>query len=141
MGRFDVTMLDTDGLFQALVRDITPPRADVAADLDVGSFGDIPFVMHSSSASQTGNANGLWTVTLTVHIFDEPANAFALVQEIYAGIWSWEDPTKGIVSGIGAIESLDEELSAFSRIGGEAQMETKAAIQYTGSWVFSARNY
>lgn len=140
-GRFDVKLLDTDRLFQALVREITPPRADVASDLDVGSFGAIPFVMHSSSASQDGNANGLWTVTLTVHIFDEPEHAFELVSDLYSGIWSWNDPTKGIVPGVGALESLVDELSAFSRIGGEAQMENKTAIQYTGSWVFSARNY
>lgn len=141
MGRFDVALLDTDHLFNTLVRDITPPHAEVVGDLDVGSFADLPVVMHYSTATQDGNANGLWTVTLTLNLFDEPANAWDLVKAVYAGVWSWEDPLKGIVPGVGAIESLDQEISAFGRIGGEAQMENKTAIQYTGSWQFTARNH
>lgn len=141
MGRFDVALLDTDHLFNTLVRDITPPHAAVVGDLDVGSFGDLPVVMHYSTATQDGNANGLWTVTLTLNVFDQPATAWALVRTVYAGVWSWEDPLKGIVPGVGAIESLDQEISAFGRIGGEAQMENKTAIQYTGSWQFTARNH
>lgn len=141
MGLFDVEMLDNDQLFNTLIRDITPPEASVAGDLDVNSFEEIPFVTHFSTASQEGNANGLWTVVLTVSLFDEPATAFAMVKTLYKGIWAWNDPTKGIVPGIGAIESIDQELSAFSRVGGEAQMENKTAIQYTGSWQLTARNH
>ena len=141
MGLFDVTLLNNDRLFQTLVREITPAPAEVAGDLSVNSFELLPFVMHSSVATQDGNANGLWTVTLTLNVFDEPATAWDLVQTVYAGVWGWEDPTKGIVPGVGAIESLDQEISAFSRIGGEAQMENKTAIQYTGSWQFTARNH
>lgn len=141
MGRFDVSLLDTDGLFQSLITNVVGPDAAVGGDLDVQTFEYLPFVLHSSNASQEGNANSLWSVTLTVHVFAEPATAWPLVQSVYSGIWAWEDPTQGIVPGVGAIESLDQEISAFSRIGGEAQMENKTAIQYTGSWVFTARSY
>jgi hypothetical protein len=141
MGRFDVKLLDNDQLFQKLIVGIAPPGASVAADLDVNSFEEIPFITHFSTAVQDGNANGLWIVTLSVSLFDEPANAFSRVEQLYQGIWGWDDPTKGIVPGIGAIESIDQELSAFSRVGGEAQMENKTAIQYTGSWQLTARNH
>lgn len=141
MGLFDVELLDNDQLFNTLIREIAPPEVTVAGDLDVNSFQEIPFVTHFSTASQDGNANGLWTVVLTVSIFDDPATAYGLVKALYKGIWAWDDPTKGIVPGIGAIESIDQELSAFSRVGGEAQMENKTAIQYTGSWQLTARNH
>ncbi|WP_136057242.1 hypothetical protein [Microbacterium sp. K24] len=139
--RFAVELLDNDGLFQTLVREVTPERAEVAGNLDVGSYAEIPLVTHYSVATQEGNANGLWTVTLTLNIFDDPKTAYELVRAIYKGVWAWEDPTKGIVPGVGAIESLDQEISAFSRVGGQAQMETKAVIQYSGSWNFTARNH
>lgn len=141
MGLFDVALLDNDGLFQTLIREIAPQHATVAADLDIDSYAELPFITHYSTTSQDGNANGLWTVTLSVSIFAEPSTAFALVKEIYRGIWAWEDPTKGIVPDIGAIERIDQELSAFSRVGGEAQMENKTAIQFTGSWQLTARNH
>lgn len=141
MDRFDVSLLDLDQLFDKLVREITPPEATVAADLDVGSFSEIPFVTHFSLASQDGNANGLWAVTLTLSIFAEPDPAFDLVSDVYKGVWGWNNPTKGIVPGVGAIESIDEEISAFSRVGGQAQMENKVVIQYTGSWRITARNH
>lgn len=141
MGRFDVSLLDNDMLFQALVREVTPPRALVVADLDVGAYAELPLVTHFSLASQDGNAHGLWTVTLTLSVFDEPATAFELVRDVYSGLYSWENPANGIVPNVGAVESIDEEISAFSRVGGEAQMENKTAIQYTGSWRITARNY
>lgn len=141
MGRFDVSLLDNDGLFQRLITELAPPEATVAGDLDVGSFADIPLITHFSNVSQDGNANGLWTVTLTVSIFGEPATIYPLVTTIYSGIWGWDDPTKGIVPSLGAVESIDNEMSAFSRVGGEAQMENKVAVQYTGSWQLTARNY
>lgn len=142
MGRFDVNLLDNDLLFQTLVRDITPAEADVAGNLDIGSYAEMPFVTHYSLVTQDGNANGLWAVTLTLNVFYDPAvTSFDLVRTIYQGVWAWEDPTKGIVPGVGAIERLDQEISAFSRVGGEAQMENKTAIQYTGSWNFTARNH
>lgn len=141
MGFFDVDLLDNDRLFNTLVREITPAEAVVIGELDVGTFGEIPAVMHYSTATQDGNANGLWTVTLTLNVFDEPQTAWGLARAIYSGVYGWQDPTKGIVPGVGAIESLDQEISAFGRIGGEAQMESKAVIQYTGSWQFTARNH
>ena len=141
MGRFDVALLDNDQLFNRLLTEVAPVDTTVAGDLDVGSYADFPLVTHFSLVSQDSNSHGLWTVTLSVSIFDEPETAYPLVQAIYAGIWAWEDPTKGIVPGIGAVESITQEISAFSRVGGEAQMETKSAIHYAGSWVLTARNH
>lgn len=141
MGRFDVTMLDNDRLFQALILEIAPAEASVAADLDVGSFADLPFITHFSNVAQEGNAAGIHSVTLTISIFGEPATVYPIVQAVYSGVWGWDDPTKGIVPGVGAVESIDQEISAFSRVGGEAQMENKVAVQYTGSWQITARNH
>lgn len=142
MGRFDVTLLDNDGLFQALVIDIAPEEAMVAGDLDVGSFAEIPLVTHFSTATQDGNGRGLWSVTLTLSVFGEPATVFDnIVKPIYSGVYAWADPTKGIVPGIGAVEDIEQEISAFARVGGEAQMENKSVIQYTGSWQLAVRNH
>lgn len=141
MSPWDVNLLDTDRLFNTLVREITPAHAEVIGELGLDTFADLPVVMHYSTATQEGNAPGLWTVTLTLNVFDDPATAWDLVAAVYSGVYTWQDPAKGIVPGAGAIESLDQEISAFSRIGGEAQMENKTAIQYTGSWQFTARNH
>jgi hypothetical protein len=141
MAVFDYALLDNDALFQALIVEIAPAGATVAADLDVGSFADLPFITHFSTAAQNGNGADLWDVTLTVSIFGEPATVYPIVAAMYRGIRGWDDPTKGVVEGIGAVESIDQEISAFSRVGGEAQMESKAAVQYTGSWQFTARNH
>lgn len=141
MGRFDVSLINNDLIFQRLFEEVAPPEVTVVGDLDVGSFAEIPLLTHFSTVSQDGNANGLWTVTLTASIFGEPATVYPIVEAIYAGIWGWNDPTVGIVPGVGAVESIDQEMSAFSRVGGEAQMENKVAVQYTGSWQLTARNY
>lgn len=142
MSRFDVNLLDVDQLFQKLLSDIAPTGVDVAADLDVGSFASIPFVTHYALATQDANAYGLWSVILTIHVFVEPATGWTeVVVPLYRDIYAWQHPSQGIVPGVGAIESLDQEISAFSRVGGEAQMENKSVVQYTGSWQFTARNH
>ncbi|MEW1990711.1 hypothetical protein [Microbacterium sp. NPDC078849] len=135
-------LLDNDGLFQTLVREIAPAHSDVAADLDVGTFAALPLVTHYSLASQDGNGRDLWTVTLTLSVFDDPHTAFALADTLYTGVHAWDElPTAGFVAGIGAVESILNEISAFSRVGGEAQMEAKSAIQLTGSWQLAVRKF
>jgi hypothetical protein len=135
-------LLNNDRLFQTLMEEITPERATVAGDLDIGSFAELPFVTHYSTAAQDGNGRGLWTVTLSVSIFDEPATALELVDEVYTGIQGWSDlPTAGVVPGVGGVEDILNEISAFSRVGGEAQMENKTAIQYSGSWQLAVKKY
>lgn len=135
-------LLHNDKLFQTLIREITPARATVAADLDIGSFADLPFVTHYSLPSQDANGRGLWTVVLNVSIFDDPSTAFELVDEVYTGIQSWDElPTAGVVPGIGGVEAIENEISAFSRVGGEAQMENKSAIQFSGSWQLAVRKF
>lgn len=142
MTRFGVNLLDTDHLFQDLLRELLPAEVSVAADLDVGSFAEVPFVTHYALANQDANSYGLWSVTLTIHAFVEPDAGWSdVVVPLYAGIYGWQHPERGIVQGVGAIESLDQEISAFSRVGGEAHMENKSVVQYTGSWQFTARNY
>ena len=135
-------LLHNDKLFQTLMRDITPVRATVAGDLDIGSYAELPFVTHYSLPSQDGNGRGLWSVVLNVSIFDEPDTVFELVDEVYTGIQRWDEmPTAGVVLGIGGVEAIEQEISAFSRVGGEAQMENKAAIQFSGSWQLAVRKF
>lgn len=135
-------LLDNDGLFQTLVREITPAHVDVAADLDVGSYAALPFVTHFSVASQDRNARGLWTVTLTLSLFEDPLTAFSLADTLYTGVLEWDEkPTAGVVPGVGGVESIENEISAFSRVGGEAQMEAKSITQLTGSWQLAVRKF
>ncbi|RBO73535.1 hypothetical protein [Microbacterium sp. H6] len=135
-------LLHNDKLFQTLIREIAPVRARVAADLDIGSFAELPFVTHFSLPSQDSNGRGLWTVVLNVSIFDDPSTAFELVDEVYTGIQRWDElPTAGVVPGVGGVEAIENEISAFSRVGGEAQMENKSAIQFSGSWQLAVRKF
>ena len=135
-------LLDNDRLFQTLTREIAPSHVKVAGDLDVGSFAEIPFLTHFSLASQNANGRGLWTVTLTLSLFDDPHTAFDNADTIYTGVLGWdESPTAGIAPGIGAVESIIDEISAFSRVGGEAQMESKAITQLTASWQLAVRKF
>lgn len=133
-------LLDADQLFQTLLRAAFPPAVTVVGDLDVGSFADIPLVTHYSSIALTPSGNGLWAVTLTVTVIDEAGAAFQTAQKVYKTVRSWHWPTNGIVPGVGAIESVDD-ITAPSRVGGEAQMEAKTVLQYTGSWNITARNH
>lgn len=135
-------LLDNDKLFQALTREIAPAHVEVAADLDVGSFAEIPFLTHFSLASQDGNGDGLWTVTLTLSLFDDPKTAFGVADTLYSGVHGWDQsPTAGVVPGVGAVEAILTEISAFSRVGGEAQMEAKAVTQLTASWQLAVRKF
>jgi hypothetical protein len=135
-------LLDNDLLFQTLMRDMAPPHVGVAADLDVGTFAELPFVTHFSLASQDGNGRGLWTVTLTLSIFDDPHTAFNLADTLYTGVHEWDElPMAGVVPDVGGVEAILNEISAFSRVGGEAQMEAKSAIQLTGSWQLAVRKF
>lgn len=137
MGIFDVELFDNDQLFQQLLEDIASPGEAVGANLDENSYGDAPFITHFSTAAQDQNGNGLWTGTLTVNIFADPADAFTVAKRFYAGIWAWNQPTVGVVPGVGGITSL-EDISAFSRTSEVVQMETKAVVQYTGSFAYAA---
>ncbi|WP_100813014.1 hypothetical protein [Microbacterium lacus] len=141
-------LLRADRMFQTLFTEIAagieidsaPEGITVAADLDIGSFMEIPFLTHSSNYARDRNGPHLWTVTLSASIFLEPLGALDVVSAIDDGIWSWDYPLNGIVSGIGAVESIDEELSAFSRLGGEVQMKNKVVTQYVGSWQLTVQN-
>ncbi|MFJ4173409.1 hypothetical protein [Microbacterium sp. NPDC089696] len=135
-------LLDTGKLFQELTREITPEPIGVAADLDVGTFAELPFVTHSSFAAQDGNGRGLWTVTYTLSLFDGPSTAFELADALYTGVHGWdESPTAGVIPGVGGVESIINEISAFSQIGGEAQIESKATVQLTASWQLAVRKF
>lgn len=139
MGRFDVTLFDNDQLFQRLLVGIALPNEVVGADLDEGSFGAVPFITHFSTASQDQNSNGLWTGTLTVNIFADTADAFTIAKRFYAGIWAWNEPGVGVIAGVGGVSELGD-VAAFSRIGGPVQMESKAVVQYTGTFEYTATN-
>lgn len=140
MGLFDVDLLDADLLFQKLFRDATAPEVTVIGDLDTGSYAEIPILTHYSSIAQHPSGNGLWIVTLTGTVIAETSNAFDIARDMYKTVWAWHSPLEGIVQGVGAVESV-EDISAPSRVGGEAQMEAKSVVQYTGSWSITARNH
>lgn len=137
MGLFDVTLFDNDGLFQSLLAAISEPPEIVGADLSESSFGEVPFIAHFSTAAQDQNSNGLWTGTLTVNIFADASIAFSVAKRYYAGIWAWNEPGVGVEPGIGGVNEISD-ISAFSRVGDAVLMETKAVVQYTGTFGYAA---
>ena len=137
MGLFDVVLLDNDGLFNTLLNAIAAPGETVGAELDEGSFGELPFITHFSTAAQDQNGPGLWAGTLTVNIFADAADGFTVAQRFYAGIHAWTEPGVGVTPGIGGITQIGD-ISAFSRIGEAVQMEAKSVVQYTGSFEYKA---
>lgn len=136
-----MSLLNAGRLFQTLLEDASDV-AEVAADLDVDSFDEVPFVTHSELIAQDGNANGLWTVTLTVNIFvDAARNPHETVSAIYDLIRSWgEHPTAGVVPGVGGVENV-EDLQAFTPLPGAAQMLNKVVRQYNGSFSIGVRHH
>ena len=138
-------MLNNDRLFQALLTSIATSAGmdinSVAADLDVNSIDFIPFITHSSSAAQDKNGPNLWSVQLDVSIFLETgATPFTFVQDIYDGIHAWDSPAMtGIVSGVGAVVSIDQEINAFRRTQDGVKMLNKLVAQYVGSWQLTVR--
>jgi hypothetical protein len=137
MGLFDVILFDNDQLFQRLLAAIATQGEVVGADLDENSFGEAPFITHFSTAAQDQNSNGLWTGTLTVNVFADAAIAFDVAKRFYAGIWAWNEPGVGVITGVGGISELGD-LSAFNRIGDPVYMNTKAIVQYTGTFGYAA---
>lgn len=140
MGRFDVTLLDNDGLFNTLLNALATAGETVGAELDENSFSELPFISHFSTAAQDSNGPGLWTGTLTVNIFADAADGFAVAGRFYAGIHAWNEPGVGVIPGIGGITAI-ADISAFSRIGDPVQIEAKSVVQYTGSFEYAATNH
>lgn len=135
-------LIDSDRLFSRLLDALDIPGAEVAADLDIDSFDDVPFITHHSLIAQTGNAPGLWSAVLTVNVFLEATDAtFGIVRAVYRGIHSWEDPESGIVPGVGAVESIDRDVEAFTRRGQSVDLNAKSVTQYTGSFELTIRNH
>lgn len=139
MGRFDVVLFDNDGLFNTLLNGIAIAGETVGAELDEGSYAAVPFISHFSTAAQDSNGPGLWTGTLTVNLFVDASNGFAVARRFYAGIHAWNEPGVGVIPGIGGITQIGD-INAFSRIGEAVQMEAKSVVQYTGSFEYAATN-
>jgi hypothetical protein len=135
-------LIDSDRLFQQLLVGIEIPGVTVAADLDVDSFDDVPFVTHNASIAQSGNSEGIWTAALTVTAFIEAnTESFKTVQALYDGIHAWgEAPWDHIVPGVGAVETI-RDVEAFTRVGQAVRMFAKSVTQYTGSFELTIRNH
>ena len=138
-------MLATDELFQGLLTAI-PTTADkeVAADLNVDSFEHLPMVTHSSIFAQDRNGRGLYSVTLSVSLFIDHAHPqmTEFIGELYDGIWKWDtDPHAGFLPSVGAVEAIERELSAFSRLTSGVQMPNNTITQYVGSWELTVREH
>ncbi|MBQ9917356.1 MAG: hypothetical protein IJO71_09170 [Microbacterium sp.] len=135
-------LIDADSLFSQLLDALEIPDATIAVDLDVDSFDDVPFVTHHSIIAQAGNGPGLWSALLTVNIFLEVTDdTFGVVQALYRGIHSWDDPDKGIVPEVGAVETVERDVEAFTRRGPSVDLNAKSVTQYTGSFELTIRNH
>lgn len=138
-------MLAVDELFQPLLTAIaTTADKEVAADLDAHSFEHVPFVTHSSLFAQDRNGAGLYSVTLSVSLFIDHAHPHMteFIGQMYDGIWAWgESPNAGSVPGVGAVEEIARELSAFSRLASGVQMQNATVTQYVGSWELTVREH
>ncbi|ALJ22043.1 hypothetical protein [Microbacterium sp. No. 7] len=137
-------MLNHTRLFQTLLTAVgnTHGAGGVAADLDVDTIDHIPFITHSSQAAQNRNGPGLYTVSLDVNIFlDHRETPFSFVQDIYDSIHAWvEHPfDTGTAPGVGAVTSIDNENSAFTRVTAGVHMTNKLVTQWRASWELTAR--
>jgi hypothetical protein len=140
----DPTLLNPDRLFQQLLiaLDLTGVAdGSIAADLDIDSFDRVPFITHNTTIAADRNGPGLWTAALTITAHIEAGIAhFPIIQELYAGIWSWDGPDDGIVPGVGAVERVENEIQAFTRLGRGVPMLNKVVTPYVGSFELSIRN-
>ena len=133
-------LLATDRLFQALfAQPDSMADFEVASDLDVSSIDYLPFLVHSSSASEDQNSDGLWSVLLNVYLYLEARTAFDSAAVVYDVIKAWgKHPANGVVPGVGGIEEV-KVLSAPARRSGVMDMINKQAVQYDGAFELTVR--
>lgn len=139
-------MLNADRFFQTLLaREIAALPGGyggaVGADLDTDSFEEIPFVTHRSLVAQDRNAPGLYSVTVSINLFIDVAEVpFSWVVGLYDAIQAWGSAEMtGVVTGVAAVEQIDEEIAAFDRLSGGVQMLGKTVTQLNGSWRLTVR--
>lgn len=137
-------MLDSDTLFQGLLTAVpTTASKTVVADLAFDSLDDIPLVIHASTFAQDRNGPGLYSVTLSVTLYVDHSQPgmTEFIGQIYDGIRAWDtNPNVVLVPGVGAVESIERELSAFARFP-SVQMTNNVVTQYVGSWELVVREF
>lgn len=139
-------LIDIDRLIQTLLEStmdgIVPPSS-IAADLDVDDLDNIPFITHNTSIAQDRNGNGFWSANLTLvaHVEASTAAFNTIIRPLYLGVHSWDLPQNGIVPGVGAVERVEQDIQAFTRLGRGVPMLNKVVTPYVGSFELSIRNY
>jgi hypothetical protein len=75
----------------------------------------------------------MWTATLNLSVqADGRDTAFAYAQATDAAIWGWDFPTAGVIPGIGAIQSVEDD-TAPTQASSAAFGGINAAL-FTGSY-------
>lgn len=135
-------LFDPDVLFQTLLVDLGIPGVTVAADVDADSFESVPIIIHNAQISQDRNGPGLWTcnLSITIHVDTDDPDHFEVVKAVYAGVWSWDWPTNGIVPDVAAVESVDRDNGAFTRLARGVPMLNKVVTPYAGVFELTLRN-
>lgn len=131
-------LIDDERLvFQLLRRDL-PPGVMVAAELDVEAWDELPFVTFITAGDSSGNGPGLWECSLTLNIFGEGEAAFALAQEVYQAVHSWDMPGVAVLPGIGSVEAV-ADVSKPSRTA-SVSIGGKNTTQYSAIFRLALRN-
>lgn len=90
----------------------------VGSELAVKSIDQLPFITHDElSDGQTANGPGLWTVHLTLSVYQEGKTALnAVTADLYDFVHGWESDPSGRIDDVGWVQKV-EDTSLFSTPG------------------------
>lgn len=129
-------LLDDERLVYTLLTEDAGAIGTIAADLDVESIDQVPFITFTTVGEGQTRGVGFWPVTLTLSVFAEATNAFEITQQLYAVIHGW---TGRVVPGVGGVQDVDD-IAKFGRIGSNVDMIGKTISQRTGSFALTLRS-
>lgn len=131
--------IDTLKFFGDLLEEGLDNAASVESMLSETSIDRLPLVIYTFIGSgQSQNGPGLWSGSLIISTIDRTlSGATALQKTIYGIVTSWALPGNGVVDGLGAVESVEDE-SLFS-LSPKSSLIGKDVSQYDGSFGVSLR--
>ncbi len=137
-----MTLLNTGRLFNTLLEAHAGDPKNVANELDPFVMERLPFYVFRSVAARDRNHPELWGVSLTIYLYADPAEGWARANALDDAIASWCDASgRGIVPGVGAVETMDSETTALGPVSlaTESSLTNKSVIQFIGSWTLTVR--
>jgi hypothetical protein len=126
-------------LVDTLLTEAVPDTWTVAAELGVDAVDKTPYVTYDvASDGEAGNGPGLYEVSLTINLYDEPANLIANCGILDVIVQSWALGA-GAVTGVGVIHQV-EDISLLSPARSSAML-AKHMRQATGIYTLFITNH